>query len=532
MNSLHRWLQKFLASPTIVTFALVALYLATHLYRLGYFPVFADESIYIRWAQLIIDDPGRYAFFALNDGKTPLFMWLMVPFQFLVANQLVAGRLVAVLVGLAQMLVVGRTIQVCGGRFKTQVVGMLLVIFLPFWFFHHRMALIDGLLTLFISLATYFLIRFHQSIQLKKSGWSAGKWIIVSGIFFGLGLWTKLPALFFLPMFAMGGIFFHPMSRSNIQLWKKILIWCGFGALIGLFMFVLLRLSPSFGQLFRRSSDFTFTPLEFVTGGWRHSLQQLPGTVSALIGYLTWPVVILSFWGVFVPRARRYTGFFILGAACSFLPFAILGKIVFARYLLPVGFFITVGAALTLQQLYDAWFNKPQLLRQKALTALILVTLGSTIVQLSSSFILPLLTDYDQIPFSPYDRTQYLEEWSSGHGISEATAYIRQQAEDHTIAVGTEGTFGTLPDGILLLLHRTNVNNISVSGVGQPIFGLSREFLLRAKTFDQTILVVNSHRLSMNLDNSPKVLEVCRPRNAPCLEVYDITRLVQQAQVE
>ena len=46
------------------------LYLATRLFHLDALPVFADESIYIRWAQLLRHDTA-YLFFALNDGKPP-----------------------------------------------------------------------------------------------------------------------------------------------------------------------------------------------------------------------------------------------------------------------------------------------------------------------------------------------------------------------------------------------------------------------------------------------------------------------------
>jgi hypothetical protein len=62
----------------VVGSGIALLYLFTHLWKLTILPVFADESIYIRWAQLIIDDWKQYLFFPLNDGKTPLQMWLMI----------------------------------------------------------------------------------------------------------------------------------------------------------------------------------------------------------------------------------------------------------------------------------------------------------------------------------------------------------------------------------------------------------------------------------------------------------------------
>src|SRR5690606_14151004 len=91
----------------LLLLSVFGLYLLTHLVNLTGLPVFADEAIYIRWTQLIIDDWQRYLFFPLNDGKTPLHMWLMVPFQLVVADQLLAGRLLSVLVGLLQLPVMG-----------------------------------------------------------------------------------------------------------------------------------------------------------------------------------------------------------------------------------------------------------------------------------------------------------------------------------------------------------------------------------------------------------------------------------------
>jgi hypothetical protein len=133
------------------------------------------------------------------------------------------------------------------------------------------------------------------------------------------------------------------------------------------------------------------------------------------------------------------------------------------------------------------------------------------------------LFDINQIPFIKEDREQYLEEWSAGQGVVEAVNYITQQAKDHSIAVATEGSFGTLPDGVLLYFHRKPVNNIYIEGIGQPVYTLSPEFKIRAKKFDQVILLVNSHRMKMPLPPQQKIAEYCRPNHAPCFQIWDIT---------
>ena len=84
-------------------FLLIAIYFITHLTSLNLLPVFADESIYIRWSQLIIDDWKRYLFFAMNDGKTPLFVWLTTIALKFWNDPLIAGRMISVIAGIFQI---------------------------------------------------------------------------------------------------------------------------------------------------------------------------------------------------------------------------------------------------------------------------------------------------------------------------------------------------------------------------------------------------------------------------------------------
>lgn len=81
--------------------ALVLFFL--RLYHLTILPVFADEAIYIRWAQ-VMKAEETLRFLPLSDGKEPLFMWIMIPFFKFVNDPLFAGRLVSVLSGFGTMI--------------------------------------------------------------------------------------------------------------------------------------------------------------------------------------------------------------------------------------------------------------------------------------------------------------------------------------------------------------------------------------------------------------------------------------------
>src|SRR3989338_6414648 len=71
----------------------------TRLYNLDLIPIFADEAIYIKWAQLMAYD-WHHLFVPLTDGKTPLFMWLLAPLLRLNFDPLITGRMLSAAAGL------------------------------------------------------------------------------------------------------------------------------------------------------------------------------------------------------------------------------------------------------------------------------------------------------------------------------------------------------------------------------------------------------------------------------------------------
>src|SRR5689334_782543 len=76
---------------------------ALRFYHLTILPVFADEAIYIRWAQ-IMKAEETLRFLPLSDGKEPLFMWVMIPFFKIIHDPLFAGRVVSVLSGFGTLI--------------------------------------------------------------------------------------------------------------------------------------------------------------------------------------------------------------------------------------------------------------------------------------------------------------------------------------------------------------------------------------------------------------------------------------------
>ena len=373
MHTINSFFQKYILAPSkerIVLLVASCLYFLTHLFSLTLLPVFADEAIYIRWTQLIMDEPLRYAFFALNDGKTPLFIWLMLPFQYIFSDQLLAGRLVSVIVGFLQVILTRQFIKSLNGSRGTQLVGMMLVSLLPYWYFHHRVALMDGLLALCLTATIYAAFRVVSGVtelsQLKKPSYVAElwqlatthtiiSWTLLGALSFGAALWSKLPAVLLVPGIVLC-IFAQP--AKTWWEWIKRVVPLGAIVFVGVCIFALLKLHPAFGQLFSRGGDFLYPLKDFFNGSWIVSLQQLPNYLSYYIHYLSAATMFLLVFGTFLPHPKRRIVIVLTLIGLSFIaPIALLGKVVYARYLLPAVPFFTLAAVLTFESIWRQMLN-------------------------------------------------------------------------------------------------------------------------------------------------------------------------------
>ena len=91
------------------------------------------------------------------------------------------------------------------------------------------------------------------------------------------------------------------------------------------------------------------------------------------------------------------------------------------------------------------------------------------------------------------ERRGYLEEWTAGYGFSEIAKFLIDQKKQGPVVVGTEGYFGTLPDGLYIYLDRS-----SITVMGGPAT-ISAELKEAAKS-NITYYVGNKNRLYEHMD--------------------------------
>lgn len=502
-------------------------YLLLYGYKNTLLPVFADEAIYIRWAQLIADDPLRYAFFPMNDGKTPLFFWLLAPFMKVSIDPLFAARMLSSLFGLGTALFAAAILKRIT---KSDLVAFLtggIVAVLPFWFLHFRMALLDGPMTFFIAGAYYFALRIVTAKVNTRTRLVTNS-VLLLGIFFGLSLLTKLTSILVLPSLLMF-VFFtrHVSLEERLKHTLQLLLATGLG--VGLFL--VLRLHPAFPQLFSRGSDFLYSGSELLRDTFiRDSLGNSKNYIQYFMEYMTVPFVFLSVLVLFVKQYRREVLLFLIQFIITAAPIIILGKVVYPRYFLPSVLPLTLAGALGISVALHYFIQNRKYTPYSLLISLVALVAVATSFGMSLRYILSSFTNPESVPYVSADKAQYFTEWSSGHGIKESAELILNEKQHATLAVATEGFFGSLPDGILMYLYTKDVTGLRVEGIGQPVEEIPDSFVSVAQKYEEVWLIANSHRIKMNLSEATLVEEYCRPFSAPCLQVWNITSLVKDGE--
>ena len=182
--------------PILIVFALVTLFFATRLYNLTSLPLFTDEAIYVRWAQIAEQD-ANWRFISLTDGKQPSFVWAEIVAMKFVDDPLLAGRLVSVFSGLFGMIGIFFLASEIFKNKRTGFIASFLYIIYPFSLVYDRMALYDSMVATASIWSLFFAILLIRYRRLDIS--------LILGMVLGAGVLTKTSNFFFNISFASYG---------------------------------------------------------------------------------------------------------------------------------------------------------------------------------------------------------------------------------------------------------------------------------------------------------------------------------------
>lgn len=469
-------LRKYKAS---IVFGIVIIAVAAILrfYNLNVTPVFVDEAIYVRWSQVMRAEP-TLRFLPLSDGKQPLYMWVVMPALKLIEDPLVAARVVSATIGVGTVIGVFTLSTLLFSSIPISLMASFLYAISPFSVFFDRLALADSMLSFFGVWTFVFCL-----ISLKKRRYDFS---MLTGFMLGASLLTKSPGIYFALLIPIVTLVLE--YKSDFRKWAKGF----FGGmllftptyLISYAMYNILRLGPNFHLIAQRNADYVyplnhiftspFDPLKpFLDRSLEYFLILGPSVVVALIA--------IGFYLGFKKYFLQTLSVFLFGMIPIFVS-SEFSRTMTARYIyfsVPYFFILAGIGALYL------W-------RKNLITTFLV-----GIFVMHAMFInFKLLTDPQKANLPRSERSGYFEDWTSGYGIKEVSIFLREYQNEYPgrkIVVGTEGFFGTLPDGLQMYLNDTP--QITVIGVGVYIDKIPSSLRDSKDSGNATFLVVNDSRL-------------------------------------
>ncbi len=468
-------------STIFLGFGIILLALFLRTYNITSLPVFADEAIYIRWAQVMRAEPSL-RFLPLSDGKQPLFMWAVIPMFKLFSDPLVAGRIVSVLTGLGTLVGVFALTLLLFKSKKAALVASLIYAISPFAVFFDRIGLVDSMLAMFGVWLLFFATLTTRSLRLDYA--------MISGFALGGALLTKSPAVFFVILLPsvwllakwpkkLSGIFSRFVKSFGLLLPTLVI---GYG------MYNILRLGTNFHLIGTRNKDYVL-PISHL---WTNPRDPFIFHMDRVLEWF-WALgpsflVIAFFLALVSGLLKRNKETFVLGL-WVFIPIMVqsmYAKAFTTRYVL---FTLAPGIILA-----ASLFAKENAFYKKRKVLLEILIAGFVAHALWFNYVL--LNDAEKANLPRVMRSGYLEEWTSGTGIRETAEILESELvsnPDEKIVVGTEGYFGTLPDGLQMYLnHRPE---ITVIGVGLNLNEVPSSLLESKEAGNKTYLVINSTRL-------------------------------------
>lgn len=447
----------------IISFSfLVVIFLFSRLINLTSLPIFTDEAIYLRWAQIAKND-ASWRFISLIDGKQPLFVWVTMVAMKFISDPLLSGRIVSVLTGLLSLIGMWFLGYEIGKSKRTAFLASFLYLILPFSLMYDRMALMDGMVATFAIWSLYFEILLVRTLRLDVA--------LILGMILGGGVLTKTSGFFSIYLLPFSLILFDWQKKDK---WRNLAKWIGLSTIaviLSQFFYSILRLSPLFHMIAQKDTTFIWTFSQFAKQPFPNFWGNLRGLWGWFTSYMTYPFVFLILISLVIGlwKKEKEKLLILFWFIIPFLALASFGKVIYPRFILFMSIPLLALAADSLN--YGLVYLKNKFL---------LIILTSLLLVYPIYFSSQIVFNIKRAPLTGADRGQYIFGQPAGGGVREAIAFFAEQAKDKKIFIATEGTFGLMP--YALELYLVDEPNIEIKGYW-PVEKIPEEVLLKAKVY-------------------------------------------------
>ena len=455
----------------LATIGILSLYFFLRLINITGLPIFTDEAIYIRWSQIALHD-ASWRFISLTDGKQPLFTWVAMILMKFIYDPLLAGRMVSVLGGLGSVIALWFVTYELFKNKWTAYISSLVYVCFPFAQVYNRMALYDSLSGAFTLWALYFSIVLVRRIRLDVA--------YTLGFAIGLGALNKSTNFFSMYLLPVTLLLFDFSKKGRVGRLIKWGILALVAVVIAQGMYAILRLSPLFHMVTEKNALFIYPFSEWKNHPFDFFIGDLLGMTHWLWEYLKLPyiaLIIFSFRSkVFLKEKVLLFLFFLL----PFLALALFARILFPRFI----FFMTLSLLpLVAVGLADVVTLSFKLLKKQHGSGILKTVQTATILAILLFYPLyvayTFATDPVNAAIANPDRAQYVNHWTAGWGVKESVEYLKDEALNNKIYIGTEGTFGLLP--FALEMYLVDNPNITIKGFWPVENNLPQELVAASK---------------------------------------------------
>lgn len=448
---------------------IVLLFLATRLINLEKWPQFSDEGIYIRWAKVAWRD-ASWRFISVTDGRQPLQTWGTIPFlKIFWPNALLAGRMFSVSTGFVALCGTFTLLYYLWGK-RAAFMGAFIYLFMPYFVFYDRMALVDSAVNAGFIWIVFFSIWLAKERRLDTA--------LMFGFVGGLTLLAKSSARIFLAVAATAPLLF--LSKRIFDVVQKSINYYFLLAIslsISLLFYNVQRLSPFFHYVSQKNTTFVLTAGEFI----QNPFLVFPHNIKIIPQYVAWEAgfVIILFSVLGLIKLYRNDKNLFLYLLCFFvIPFfviAFMAKVVFPRYL------IFNASLLLITAVY--FFHEYKSKYTYYLLAFLIATM--------LFFDYPFLFNPAKASFPPVDRGQYVEGVTAVWGAEKLMDLMREKSQVKPVLILAEGNFGLVAD--VLDVYLRDGDRIEIRG----LWPLDRQHLIEAQADlnnGKDVYIVFSHR--------------------------------------
>jgi len=436
----------------LVSISLAIAYFVLRLIFLGRLPIFTDEAIYLRWAQIALHD-SSWRFISLTDGKQPMYVWAAMIMIKFIHDPLIAGRLVSVGTGFLTMIGLSAlTFELFKSKRTAFLVAAIYIVY-PFAQVLDRMALYDSMVATFYVWALYVSVLLVRRFRLDIA--------YTLGFIIGAGMLTKSSNIFSIYLMPFLLILFDFKQKLVKKKLIYFILLAAFAAAISEGLYAILRLSPLYSMIAVKNATFVYPISEWIHHPFVYFFSNLSGLTSWLLQYLTPAYIFLILLAIlFVNKFFKEKVILLLYFALPFMALALFGKLIYPRHM----FLMTVVLLpLVAWSLNFLLFESEKLFaKKKALIKITQAVLLAVVIAYPLFVSVFFAVNPLKAQTADADHGQYVNGWAAGWGVKESVAFFEKQAKTQKIFIATEGTFGLMPES--MELYMIGNKNITIKG--------------------------------------------------------------------